>query len=447
MKPHSCGIWVFDEGTGHVLSIIYYLYWITAVVLLVGSFMRFRHYLHPHVAFTVIVVVMFFSDFLVRGYDDQSLQGIADHDLAAYQLEILAAVVVMVGAAFIMGERWQIRKSQNDGLIQALLPWQKRIALFFGLGILALDFWKRFYLSDWSLTDAVLNSFAPYGIAPWNYSTGFLGDDKVFFQLIRTAMPLAGLLFGLLFLASRSLVKWLYLFAVVVVILLLTGEGPRTPVVIVIAGFIGLHWQSDSTIKRKILVVAIGALVIALLTSLIIQNRAEGLAQVYAGETGNIAAIEYSQDDSYYRAIRALSLSNQGEPQWDPNYFLYVIVVNPIPRFIWSDKPALQEDYYGEYKEEWVTISFMGELVAMFGRWLGLMFSVVIGILLFLLIGRSSKLLNKQGGLIMYGLILLYVYMVMRSLLNISQFVYLPGFGFVAYYMLNHRDMWKVALK
>jgi hypothetical protein len=115
--------------------------------------------------------------------------------------------------------------------------------------------------------------------------------------------------------------------------------------------------------------------------------------------------------------------------RWSAIEFFYTVAVNPIPRFFWPGKPILLADFWGNYKAEWITISFLGELVAMFGVILGLVLSIVAALLVYFMLRRASTLISAPCGVIVYFSFVLYGYMILRSLFNITGFMYLPFFS------------------
>ena len=137
-----------------------------------------------------------------------------------------------------------------------------------------------------------------------------------------------------------------------------------------------------------------------------------------------------------------MHISESGEESWDPAYFFYTIAVNPIPRFLWNDKPKLQSDYYGKYKWEWVTIGFIGEFVAMFGIYLGVLVSGIYAIFASLAVRVISQLLFKQAGFFLYLILILYIFMLFRSIMNITMFIYMPLFALMAYIFLHYEIIW-----
>jgi len=62
----------------------------------------------------------------------------------------------------------------------------------------------------------------------------------------------------------------------------------------------------------------------------------------------------------------------------------------------------------------------------MFGPLLGPLLTIPIAICLYFVLRHLSLMLNNAFDFMIYMTFALYVYMVLRSLLNISQFIYMP---------------------
>lgn len=417
---------------------MYLLYFSAAIGTLGHSLFAFKHVLHPHFLTTLAIVVMFMSDFLVRGYEDEHFDVVPSQDLWIYQLLILSFCLATYGLTYFISRLIRGIRLPNETAFN--IGSGSRITLSTIAWILvALDSLKRLHFSDWSIELAFYNSLGAYGAAPWNYSTGFLGDDKVVYQLIRTFLPFAGMSFCLLWINARPLARLAHITGFIVVVAFLFAEGSRIPIVVVIGACMMFYLiRRDSIVKKAIVLVA-GALSIAVLASAMYLYRAGGfLSGLESAEEP--FAITYHQDDNYYRAVLALHIAATTEERWDPLTFLSVIVANPVPRVLWPEKPALLADFYGVFKDEWVTISLVGELAALAGPFGSFFLSILVAVLLFLLLCTSSRLVNRPAGVIVYVLVTLYTYMVLRSLLNISQYAYLPIFGYLAFHAVNWRQ-------
>jgi oligosaccharide repeat unit polymerase len=279
---------------------------------------------------------------------------------------------------------------------------------------------------------AVSASLGAYGSWPWESAYGNLGDETFVYSLIGMLLPASGLAFAYFVQTGRGQRRAWAIIGYVAVLALLAADGKRTPALFVLAGHGVFYLTGTRSALRKILVLSAIAIVGVALASAMYLFRVGGMGQVISGDSEGYELV-YHQDDSYYKSVRALHIAGSSNERWDPVVFLYTTVVNPVPRFLWPNKPALLQEYWGEYKDYWVTISFVGELVAMFGPVVGVILSIIVAWGLFALLRRTFLLTVEPGGIIVYLAVALYCYMVMRSLLNITQFIYLPAFTYLIF--------------
>lgn len=422
--------------------LIYSFHVLVAVALILVSIARTRDVLHPYTLFTVVIVALLMSDFAIRGYAIETVGDVSFEYL--YELQVLVIVFCLAACALAFwftafptkGGVSDIRVRLSQPLPDHFLTGSMRIAWL----ILVLEILKRLHFSDWSIVDALVYSFGPRGTAPWlprAGELGNLGDERAFLLPSSILMPLAGMFFGYVMVTSRRRVSAFggLLFTTV----LLVSEGSRTPVVAVL-GATGLFvlLRGRATLASYF-VLSVIALSIALATSLMYFLRAEGFVQLLDNPSSDVG-FAYNQDDNYRQALLSFERAISTPERWDPWRFAYAVVAHPIPRAVWERKPALLADYWGNYKNEWTTTSFVGELVAMFGLVGGLIASLIVAICVYVLLRAAHRLLAEPGGIILYLLIALYGYMVLRSLLNISQFAYLPAAAFVVHWLLNRRS-------
>jgi hypothetical protein len=68
-----------------------------------------------------------------------------------------------------------------------------------------------------------------------------------------------------------------------------------------------------------------------------------------------------------------------GRPAWDLYYYL---LISPVPRVLWSDKPYMSQEYLGDYRRDYASMSSVGDMF-MYGGFLhvllgGLVFGFVV---------------------------------------------------------------------
>jgi oligosaccharide repeat unit polymerase len=415
--------------------LVYLLHISVALALIITSIAYTRRITHPYTLFCVLVVALLMSDFAIRGYSAETTGDVSTEYVYELQLLIIGLSTAICVVAFALNR--SDRASPPSAPV--LLPRRfAKVAASIAWSIVILEVIKRLYFSDWSVTMALMYSIGPRGSAPWlprAGELGNLGDEKIFLAPTIILMPLAGMLFGYLGVLSNKR-RALSFAGLLITVTILVADGGRTPVVAVLgttALVVLIHKRPS---LRTYVGLAIVALLIAASTSVMFHFRSEGLVQLIE-ETAPEYQLTYHQDDNYRQALLSLERSLTTSERWDPWTFAYVIAVNPIPRALWPTKPALLADYWGNYKNEWTTITFVGELVAMFGFFGGLIASVIIAICVFQMISRAYRLVDEHGGVIVYLLIALYGYMVLRSLLNITQFIYLPAAALLIYGVLK----------
>lgn len=416
-----------------------------AILGLGFSWYKFRDLLHPHFVLNIIMFFIFFLDFLVRGYDDKNLYLIDIDDVRFYQFVILLTISLIYLITYTLSKSYLKTKSFQVKYLTLFSLQQNgssHLMPAFAWSILCLEVMKRLYFSHWSFISMLMYSFGPRFNRPWASSAGNVGDDKFLFALLGIVFPLAGLILSLDAISSKGFRRFLSALGYLSVLAFVIGVGSRTPVVLLIV-FPMLYYLrvSRSQLKKC---TAIG-LVIAMLTistSLIYNNRDHGFTSIRK-ETSSIT---YHQDDSYYRAIYAFDVASKTQDRWELAPFVGASLLNFIPRVIWPNKPTLTKDYWGEFKLHYVTITFIGELAALFGVWGAAICGVLVGLICFLFLANLYTRIFQAYNLLLYILGTLYVYMIFRSLLNITQFVYMLLFFFIVLQLDQRKIMPRIKI-
>lgn len=420
-------------------DLILFLYFLFAFLSLVYSWIRSRRkILHPHFMFTVMLI-LYISDFLVRGYEDQNLRYISPNDIYYYQYIILFILSLIVFLTSLISSKrlenqfqyLHLERIRNTG-VRA-----RRLILLIATLLLALEIWKRFGSVGWSIDEVITQSFSARGQRDWDisaYSGNFL------FSLVTILLPLASVAFAFLFSIEKGVMRLFTLTLFGFVLLILITNGSRTPVALsfaAIAIFLMQRpgWQG---LVKRCTVVALTCVFMVNSFSIMLNYRSTGyLEKVYYNKSDSLF-FAYHQDDSYYRAIYAYAHADHSNESWDPVLFIKTIAANPIPRVFWPEKPILTQEFYGRYKLDYVTNSFLGEIVAMAGVNLSIIFSIIIGCGIYLIIFNAQRFLLAPMGIAVYLIIALYTYMCLRSLLNVTHFIYLPIFAVIVSYLLKN---------
>ncbi len=373
---------------------------------------------------------MFYSDFIVRGYDDANWQFIPLSDIYFYQLVIFLITFAIYLITWILFPK----KTISSFWAAELRLGRRRVAAIalFSLTIIAIEIAKRLYYSDWSISNAIIYTFGSRFGKPWLSSEGALGDEKFIYALVGILLPLAAITAGSLVLTTRGLQRIALVFLYLISLALLFGDGSRTSVIFVISVPLLIFLYQRRTPTQKVFAFCFALALAGLSTSMMITNRDYG----YLEDSRDYKlSLVYHQDDSYYRAIRAMYIADTTSERWDAPRFLLSATLNFIPRALWPGKPYVLGDFFGSYKEHYVTISFIGELVAMFGVGAGSGIAVVFAVILYRLLARIYTGITGVEQFILYFLMLLWIYMIMRNLLNITQWMYM----FVLFYLFVNR--------
>jgi hypothetical protein len=403
------------------------LYWFAFICLLLFSWSRSRGILHPHFMFCAMLFILA-SDFMIRGQDDQNLQGILESSLTRYQLVTLATLIAIgistaiVRKPYELGTRItqpEMRASANTALVVVLG------ALFVFLVHSAF----RLNAVGWSIEGLLDQMLGPRDTRLWDQA-GADGTRNPVYQLFNGMMPLVAIAFAFVLFARHTVVAIIAGLFFALTLFILITDGSRTQAIIPMAslaifGLISLR----GFVARAALLAGVTVLIVSA-TSAMILFRAQG----FEGSSSQFA-LTYHQDDSIYRVWSAAAYADFSNYRWDPLYFFYYVISLPIPRTLWEGKPLLTEDFYGGFKLWWTTTTFMGEWVSMLGVWLGFMVSFVFGNLLYRGFYFAHRLLNYPFGLPAYLLVALYTYMIMRSMPNLTIFIFAPAAALIVVWL------------
>ncbi len=409
----------------------YSLHLAFAVGAVAFTWSRTRNILHPHTIFTGMIIVII-SDFLIRGYDDRNINHIRSADLFYYQATILAifASTLLLAAAVYDPRR---ERAIREGMQRIKFgPRLFRIVFLIATLVVFLELYKRLTYTGWSLDMMIFESLQPRGLRPWEiaqYRGNFI------YAIIRIIQPLAGVSFAFLLVNSRGvLLRATVLVLFGVTLWLLFTDGSRTPMVLSIAALWFFAIQRVRSLAAKVVWSVAAVALLATATSAMFLFRATGFL---AANHDTRFSVVYHQDDSYYRALYAFDVASSSSQRWDFVDFFLAIAVNPIPRAFWPGKPVLDASFFGNYKLYYVTNTYVGETVAMFGPFMVVVFALLFGLFFYFVLYRSSHLLSLPMGMVAYLIVALYVYMCIRSMQNIVLFVYLPAAAMLLTFVLK----------
>ncbi|MGB5084689.1 MAG: hypothetical protein WBO09_08765 [Methylocystis silviterrae] len=413
-------------------EVMYGLYWIAVLAMLAVSWSRSRNILHPHFIFTVMLCVHL-SDFLIRGYDDENLAYIPIESVHTYQLLILITIVATVFLSSLL------RAPRIEAAVvsawEGIVPSKGMIRAIGAVAwlIVCAEILKRLISVGWSPSELLSQMLNPRGERVWDqeqYGGNFI------YAIVSLLLPLSSSSFAYIVVNGRGFARSMSVLGFLLLLAIQITDGARTMVVMTLAALALFTIQTQRTALWKALILGADGVAGAAATSFMYLFRSTGYKMdAVQGEF----AFTYHQDDSYYRAIYAHYVSDYSSYSWDPLYFIYAKLMNPIPRFFWPDKPLLDQTFYGEYKLYYVTMLYIGDIVAMAGPLLTLFIAIPFGLAVYYMLYRSAALLLYPLGVIAYLLGASYVYMILRSTENLMQFIYLPAFAVLLVQALRRR--------
>ena len=395
----------------------------------------------PHLVFTVLLIYLFYVDYLSRGDIFGQIEfpiPTNSDEIASYQIAVWATTLACWGATRIarawLGSPWMTPLSTEDFRVFRR-GYLLTLVVFL---VVSIDILKRLYFSEWSISEAISVSLWSRGAAPWAYQAGNLGDWTFIFGVPGQLLPFAAALSAYRIVFSVGTGRVIGICGYLIAMALMIIDWSRTPVVIGVGALAIFAYLATKKRFTRGLIVTSALLALLLITSFQVIFRGTGLESVSQFESDY--EVFYHQDDNFFQAVRAIHVATITDERWDPIEFFGTILVNPVPRYLWPDKPALLQEFWGDYKNEWTTISFFGEMVALFGPLGGLIGAVIVAIGLYFVLAKARQKVGVPGGIVVYLFVALYVYLVMRSLQNLSQAVYVPLFAWIAVEVAQRRN-------
>lgn len=402
------------------------IYW---TIFLSTLLLRYKSCFHPVFALAAMLFILFGSDFVFRGTADDPwiLRVPADLLPAYHTLAIAISSLIVAGAAIL-----------NTGMgVEANLPnrtakisrHQIWLITIISAAILGIEIAKRASVSGWSLGTVLAESLAPRHTASWLVEETQNGN--FLFSLSESFFPFAGIGFGFAAIAGKGATRVVSVLCLVVVLFFLLAKGSRTLLALTFASMIVFTFTHLRSAFAKCSVTIVLVTAFVAFSSAQIRYRASGMENAIAGGIDSFTPY-YHQDNNYQLTMWAFYLSDSTADRWDPKKYITTALTHPIPRALWSSKPKLDASYYGAYKYAWYTNGFMAESVAMFGLEAGFFFSIAYGLTIAFVLQRATRLLQRPFGVAAYSAWLVYGYMCLRSILNITQWIYMPALATVA---------------
>jgi oligosaccharide repeat unit polymerase len=414
--------------------LVYLLHWMYVIGALSLSWRRSGHYLHPHFLMTGMFV-FYLSDFLVRGNDDNNLRFIREEDYLTYQLICLTILtIITISTLFVRSPRLEANVAQATGSSLMEAAPNIRTAIFtLAVVVISAILYQRLSVVGWSIDEVMRQSLNPRGEKAWDIESM---SGNFIFAIASILTPFAAIAGAYLFGTGKGAWRMVSLALFAIVILILVTDGSRTPVAIAFAT-LGLFWSLRyKNLAARAMIFGFVLSIMVGLFSLMYLFRSTGYNDARY-EVSQGYAVTYHQDDNYHRALFAYAHSEQTGKQWSAWFFFTTIAVNPIPRAFWPEKPLIDATFYDGFKLDYVTNSFLGETVALTGIGYSVVFAPLFGFCFYLILFNGMRLLPMPMGIATYLMVTLYVYQCIRSMQNLTLFLYLPAFAVVATIVLD----------
>ncbi len=407
----------------------------------IASYWQFRSVLHPHFIFTISWLFLLPAGVLVAptppGYI--GAEAISAEELFPNQLLIVFFLFILFLLTMLRSYDFASTYRSNDYLKSLRMSKQNaNVLAVITLGIFALELGIQLYASNWLVQLWLSDSLGARGMRGW--STGAVGGDKFIYTFVSELFAACPLLFPLALGSAKGLARIVTICVFPVFLFMLVFDGSRTPfAVTLLICMLVWHTFAPSRIARVVGHLTLMGLLIAI-SAVMVSNRSVGYMHSIANK--QLSNIKYSQDDNYFQLLHVIQVSdNKSADNWDVAYFSAAILFNPVPRYFWTDKPLLTPEFYGGWKRSWETVSFAGELVAMFGKWVGMVGALFVGLCYYQLLLWSYKRISCEFGLVLYLGMGFYVYMAQRSMHNLGMYLVFTVFLVIIFALFQSKKL------
>jgi hypothetical protein len=371
-----------------------------------------------------MIVYMWMSDFIMRGSDVPELFRYQGTQLVApMQILILLFVIVLYALTFLIATQFEVKQAiasvKNERIDQrlALLP----------VAVLIVDLIIRFHTSHYDISTVIEYSFGKRYSSPWQAEMDNATTIGTIYRFISELSKLSGLAFAYFLFRSHGPWRVLVVIGFLVSFSLLVGLGSRTPVALSLGAVVVMALLNLRSVVAKGLIVAgVSALAVLTFSAQYLTRSAGGIASIFDRSSGAQYSVVYHQDNNFYLSIRSLIIATYEDYRWDWIQYFKLILSQPIPRAIYTGKPLMTDNFVGPFGKTYLTFSIVGDGVALFGVVGGIVYALILGVALFILMLNATRALKYQLGIMLYLSVALYVYMVLRSSMNLTFFMYLP---------------------
>lgn len=303
------------------------------------------------------------------------------------------------------------------------------------LSVLLIEVFRRLIAVDFSVPDFINYTLGPRFGRPWSQS-GALGGAGFLGSLSSILFPAAPFFLGILIVISKKNTWLLFVLWLISSVLVFFDYSRTFFFLASVAPYLGYAFVKGFKGFGFYFIGIVIVVTMQLLFSVQLSIRDYGLFESLNLNL-EILNFSYKQDDSFYWILSIVSIYNQRGYGLEGGDFFIVSMLNFIPRFFWSGKPALLDGFYEGFKPHFIAVTALGELVMFFGPYFAVLLFIFIFSVIYLITVKVYGLSKTRMGFALYFIWLFYVYSIFRSLLNISMGFYIFGFALIIYLAIN----------
>jgi hypothetical protein len=391
------------------------------LVLLAVSILRTKKYKGSAVLGASMIPS--FLEYIVSGYSEYAwYQPPFSHE------EIYDSLGIWVGIYFLVltvEMAIYTRYRQPGGRRRLISDLGKRINLSFLLSFLlascSLFLVVRLQSVGWSFTQLIVEFGQPRLVA--------FSQTKSLLLPLTTNLLAASSIVSCLFLGNgKKIFRILSISLIAFSLGLLFTTNSRTLVALPLLAVSWSYLISPSVLLRqKILLATSIALVLFIISEASLSFRATGLnATAVALRSPDV----YGYDAPISRFVDIYGLSKESQDHLSIDQLVLAAISNPVPRGIFPEKPDVtSSQFWKNYKPPHITITAFGEIFASSSPLGGFIYCIIYAILLAFAARFIISFPIWRGEPIAFLIACAYTYMALRSVLNLTQFIYIPAFA------------------
>lgn len=400
-----------------------YIVAVANIICVLYCYFRTRDALHPAV---VLSVIFFYNYFLIW------ITGDISEYLGVYSNEALQTSYFVYFITFIPVFAFLIIfsfRSKSESFGGSHFPFLQYL-LKFSVVVIVSAVLVRLWYVGFDISVFYEQTLGPRFGRSW-MNTGAIGGSKEISSLITLLLPVSVSCLGVLLVFSQlTLFSSIFIYVIFIFgCILLFFEGSRIFFVVGTLPYLYFRFIRFSSVFQKLLFIPVLLILYYFIFSIIYNQRDTGFL-----DTVFLSASDYSQDDSGFWVVNIVYMLLQDKNMPSFLDFILASLFNFVPRSLWESKPLLDDVFYNGYKISWVTVSRFGEFLMIFGFYFGIFIYWCVTFCVYKTLIHFYRFRNQFDGVILYMVMIVYIFMIERSFLNFSQFIYAPLLVYLFFY-------------